>query len=248
MSSMSVSSAAARMPQAWWRQRTRSSLQAPNARSSWHPLQRVTASFGEVTVERAIRWWPAVGVLAMLMLGCAVGKGPTAVDEGFARCARELVGGLPNRLLVLTEWWLLGPVLALSVAAALCRRRWRLAVVMAAFPFVAIELNEAAKRLFERHKGSVLAYPSGHTTLVVVVMGMVVLVAGGRLWAVVTAGTVSVLGMFGLASTFHYVTDTIGAALLSTAMICVAARVAGCVPSSRGSPLVDTGPRKDADV
>jgi hypothetical protein len=203
------------------------------------------ASFGGMTVDRAIRWWPPVGLLAMLVLGWIVGRGPTPVDDWFARFARAVFGAYPRWLLVFTDWWLLGPVFAICVMAALYRRRWRLAVVMVVCSFAAIEITEACKRLFERHKGGALAYPSGHITLVVVVLGMVVLLAGGRLWAVTVAVAVGLLGMFGLVCTFHYFTDTTGAGLVGTAMVCVAARLTGGTAVILGSPIVDTAGRKD---
>ena len=56
-------------------------------------------------------------------------------------------------------------------------------------------------------------------------MGMLVLVAGTALWAVLVAVTVSLLAMLGQAMTYHYFTDTLGALLLGTAVVCVAALV-----------------------
>ena len=189
-----------------------------------------------MNVAGALRWWPPVGVVAMIALGLAVGKGPTPVDDWFNRAAHAVGSGYVRWFLVLTDWWLLGPVLAACVVAALVGRRWRLAVVIAACPFAAIEISEAFKRLFEREKGGALAYPSGHMTLLVAVMGMVVLVAGARLWAVWLATAVSVLGMVALASSYHYLTDTIGASLLSTALVCIYARLAGTAPAPAGRP------------
>ena len=58
-----------------------------------------------------------------------------------------------------------------------------------------------------------LAYPSGHTTLAVVVLGLAVLVAGAAMWAVVAAVTAAVLGVLGQGVTYHYFTDTVGALL-----------------------------------
>lgn len=182
-----------------------------------------------MTAQTAIRWWPPVGILATLLLGWAVGKGATPVDDWFLQDAHDMAGQHPRWLLVFTDWWLLGPVLAACLVVALCRGQRRLALVVAVCPLVAIEIGEAFKRLFERRNGYYLEYPSGHTTLTVVVMGMVVLVAGGRLWAVVVAAVVSLLGMLGqIACGYHYPTDTIGAVLLATSLVCVAARVAGC--------------------
>jgi ribose/xylose/arabinose/galactoside ABC-type transport system permease subunit len=57
----------------------------------------------------------------------------------------------------------------------------------------------------------------------VVVLGMVVLVAGGASWAVLVAVGFCLLGMVGQGITYHYFTDTVGALLLGTAIVCVAA-------------------------
>jgi hypothetical protein len=184
-----------------------------------------------MTVGSAIRWWPLVGVVAMLALGWQVGKRSTPIDDGFTHYAQHVVGKYPSWLLAVTNWWLLTPVLAACVAAALYRRQWRLGAVILLTPFAAMEITEAFKLLFERYKQGYLAYPSGHMTVVVAVMGMVVLVAGGRLWAATIAVVVSLLAMIGLSCTFHYFTDTIGAVLITTAIVCIAVRVAGRVPA-----------------
>jgi membrane-associated phospholipid phosphatase len=79
--------------------------------------------------------------------------------------------------------------------------------------------------LFGRENDGALAYPSGHTTAVVVVSGMIVLVAGAAMWAVLVAVAFSVLGLIGQAVTYHYFTDTVGALLLGSAVVCLAALV-----------------------
>ena len=83
------------------------------------------------------------------------------------------------------------------------------------------------KPLFGRDKGGALAYPSGHTTLAVVVLGLAVLVAGCAAWAAVGAGVGVVLGLLGQSFTYHYFTDTIGGVFLGTALLCLAIRAAG---------------------
>lgn len=179
----------------------------------------------------------------MLLLGWAVGTGSTPVDDGFARYVYGLAGEQPRWLLVFTEWRLLGPVLAACVATALYRRRWRTAVVVVGFPFLAVTIGQAFKRLFDRHNGAYLEYPSGHTMLAVSVMGMVVVVTGARLWALAAAITVSLLGALGLvACGYHYVTDTIGAALLASALAVVAARLAADDDDDSAAKIEHRGP------
>lgn len=197
---------------------------APRAANRPIPLAPEMGSQRRMTTIAAVRWWPPVGLLAMLVLGWAVGNGSTALDDWFLHDVRHTVGKRAGWLLTFTEVWLLGPVLAVCVAVALYRRRWRLAAVTLALPLAAVEINALLKRLFERYKGDTLAYPSGHTTLMVTVLGMVVLSIGWRLWTVAVAVAASLLGMTGLACTYHYFTDTVGSALFATALVCMAAR------------------------
>ena len=60
--------------------------------------------------------------------------------------------------------------------------------------------------------------PSGHTTLMVVVLGMVMLVFGAHRWLVAVAIVFASLGMLGQAVTYHYFTDTVGGLLLGTSL------------------------------
>jgi membrane-associated phospholipid phosphatase len=156
----------------------------------------------------------------MLLLGWAVGKGSTAVDDWF----RQYRHSPAHWLLFFTDPRVLTVILAACVGVALYWRRWRLAAVAAVSPFVAVALVELLKRLFDRENGGALAYPSGHTTVAVVVLGIAVLMAGAALWAVGVAVVFCLLGMVGQGVTYHYFTDTIGALLLGTAIVCVVAR------------------------
>ena len=61
-------------------------------------------------------------------------------------------------------------------------------------------------------------------------MGMVVLVAGAAFWAVLVAVVYCLLGIVGLGVSYHYFTDTVGAMLLGTAIVCVAALTSGHTP------------------
>ncbi len=170
-------------------------------------------------MRTALHWWPVVAVAGLFALGWLVGKGSTPLDDDL------LAFDVPNWLLVYVKAPALVAVLAVAVGYALWRGRWRLAVVAALCPPVAVVSAQLLKRVFGRGRDGELAYPSGHVTALVVVAGMVVLVAGGRLWAVVLATVAVVVGMILVGMSFHYFTDTVGALLLGSAYVAVAARL-----------------------
>jgi hypothetical protein len=62
------------------------------------------------------------------------------------------------------------------------------------------------------------------------VFALVVLVAGVAWWAVLVAVGWCLLGIVGQAVTYHYFTDTVGALLLGTAIVCVVALALGHTP------------------
>jgi len=167
----------------------------------------------------ALRLWPPIAVAAMFVLAWAVGKRSTPLDRWF-----QHLGHTPARwLLVFTDPWVMTATLLCAFAVALYLRRRRLALVMIVSPFAGIALEQLLKLLIGRTKGGSLAYPSGHTTTVVIVMGMVVLLVNAAVWAIILAAVVSLLGMIGQGVTYHYFTDTVGGLLLGTAVVCLAA-------------------------
>ena len=181
---------------------------------------------GETLGHKAIRLWPPVAVAAMVLLGWAVRKGSTPVDDWFHR-----YGHSPARyLLFFTDPRVLALVVLATLAVALYRRQWRLAVATAVCPLLAMGLARLLKPMFGREKGGAFAYPSGHSTTVVVVVGMVVLLTGAALWAVLVAVAFALLGLLGQAVTFHYFTDTVGGLLLGTAIVGVAVLTLGRTP------------------
>ncbi|BBZ23048.1 hypothetical protein MHIB_14660 [Mycolicibacter hiberniae] len=166
------------------------------------------------------------GVLATLALGAAVGRGSTPFDSWFSRATGALLGAQPRWMLVFTSGWLLLAVSVASVAVALYRRHWVLAAAVLACPLAATAVTAALKHVFDRRNGPYLEYPSGHTALLVSVLGMMVVVAAARQWALLTAAAVSLLGMLGLvACGYHFFTDTVGAAMLATALVGATARL-----------------------
>jgi membrane-associated phospholipid phosphatase len=145
-----------------------------------------------------------------------VGKGSTPVDDWFQRAHGSLLGWL----LFFTDQRTLIVILAGALGLAAYRRRWLLVAGVAVSPVVAVWLSQVCKQLFGRQKGDAVAYPSGHTTLMVVVLGMVLLVVGARLYVVVIAIVWVLLGMLGQAVTYHYFTDAVGGLLLGSAIAC----------------------------
>ena len=121
------------------------------------------------------QWW---------LLGWAVGKGSTPVDDWFHQYRPQpcpVPAVLHRSAGARGPWW---PARWSSrcINGGGDWRSWRLMSSAAA-----IGLVRLLKPLFGRESGGALAYPSGHTTTMVVVMGMVVLVAGAAVWAVLVA-------------------------------------------------------------
>lgn len=160
----------------------------------------------------------------MVVLGLVVGKGSTPLDDWFLhyRHDHRWVWGLlyftDARLVVLTY--------LVALAVVCWQRRWRLAVVTALTPIVAVAAVRLLKRLFGREKVGALAYPSGHVTVSLVVLALLVIAAGAATWMFAVAGVLVLAGLLGQGFTFHYFTDTVGAVLLGTSLMCLAARAA----------------------
>jgi len=181
-------------------------------------------------VATIVRFWPVIGIAGMLLLGVAVGKGGNRLDDWFLYHAWIRVTR-PFFLFFIDARVLL--VLFLAVlAAALALKRWRLAALTVITPMIGLTIARLCKKMFGRHIGEGLAYPSGHTTVMVIVLGMLVLLTGCRTWVVVAAVICSLFGMLGASMTFHYMTDTLGAAMLGTALVAGAAQLLWYRPRS----------------
>jgi membrane-associated phospholipid phosphatase len=161
----------------------------------------------------------------MLLLGWAVGPGPTGSDVWFQRLGWEM-GRYRSVFLVFTYPPALALLLLGVIAVTLRRRQWWLAVAMLLSPVLATVVVQVCKRIFGREKGGSLCYPSGHTTFAAVVLGLLVVAAGIAVWSVIVAVALGLLAMFGQAITYHYFTDTVGAVLLATSVVCLVALVA----------------------
>ena len=168
-----------------------------------------------------LRWWSAVAVPAVFVLGWAVGRGTTPLDSWLLA-----IDG-PDWLIWFIKPWVLAAVLVATCAVALWRGHWRLALVVALCPPVAVAAAQGLKRVFGRELDGGLAYPSGHVTALVAIAGMVILVAGMKRWVVMCAAAVVAVEMYAVGTTFHYFTDTVGALLLGTAAVAIAVQLAG---------------------
>ncbi|WP_082680707.1 phosphatase PAP2 family protein [Mycolicibacterium novocastrense] len=168
------------------------------------------------------RWWPALALVAMLLLGWVVGKSSTPVDAWF-----QDLGDTPvRRLAVIADTRVLFAAAVVVLAAACLQRRWWLALVTVVAPVAGIAAVRVLKPIFGREKGGGLAYPSGHLTATTIVWGLAVVVAGAAWWVVVTAVLAVALAMLGVAVTFHYFTDVVGGVLLGWAVVWAAAIIA----------------------
>jgi hypothetical protein len=172
----------------------------------------------------------------MVALGLMVGHGPTAFDDRALRVMQRVLG--PDPVWMLYFSWALPMMVTLGIAVviALVRRRRRLAVVVALCPLLSVIATRLLKPLFGRYKGDALAYPSGHTTVVITVMAMLVLAVGVSLWMLLFAAVVTVVGGLSMAATdLHYLTDNIGSMFLASATVCLAVLAAGPQAVSRAA-------------
>lgn len=179
----------------------------------------------------------------MLVLGRLVGPGSTAVDDMFVTVSRTVVGDDPQWMLLFNRTWVLVTLFLVAIAIALWRREWRLAAIVAGCPVVSLIGSRILKQLFSRQwEGGTYAYPSGHTTVVITVTSMLVLVIGIRYWTALAAFFTSVFGSLGMACNhLHYFTDIVGGALWATSMVCLAVLAIGPAALAR-APLARSAP------
>lgn len=159
-----------------------------------------------------------VGLPLMVLLGMGVRGGATPVDAWLQQAA-----GTPlSSLLVFTDYRTAQALLVASLVASLYRRLWALLPLIVVLPVIAVGASSVLKPIFGRMKEQGLAYPSGHTTVMVVLLGMVILAFGVRRWLVWAAVAFALLGILGQSVTYHYFTDAVGSVLLGTSLVCLA--------------------------
>ena len=161
-----------------------------------------------------------------MLLGLALRNGSTPLDDWFQSYNRSPIRWLQY----LMQLPVIAIVLVICVAVAVSQRRWHLAAAAVLAPVVGVVLAQLFKEVIQRPMEGVFAYPSGHATLAVTVLGIAIIVAGVSRWAVVIAAAWCLLGMVGVGASFHYFTDTVGGLLLGTAIVCVVALILGRAP------------------
>jgi len=115
-------------------------------------------------------------------------------------------------------------LLIAAAGAAVYRRLWALLPLIMVVPLVSVGATENLQRFFAGLAGQgAAAYPSSPTTLMVVALGLLVLAVGVRRWLIVAAGLFVLLGVAGQSVDLRYFTDSLGALLLGTSLVAVAA-------------------------
>lgn len=155
----------------------------------------------------------------MVLVGLGVRDGATPVDAWM----QQARGGPLGSLLFFTDYRTAQVLMLAGVGVALYRRLWLVVPAVVLAPLLGAQFAGVLKPIFGRIKGEGLAYPSGHTTVMVIVLGMLILAAGVRRWLVWVAAAFATLGIVGQAVTYHYFTDAVGAVLLGTSLVCLTA-------------------------
>lgn len=120
-------------------------------------------------------------------------------------------------------------IIAIMTAIALRAGRPKVAALAVLGPVVAAGINTVVlKPLFNRTHQDTLAYPSGHTTTLVAILTVIVLVAAANATRAQTVGAaVTAFGLYVVGAgaivgrEFHYLTDTVGALFWGIAAVIV---------------------------
>ncbi|MBC6449506.1 phosphatase PAP2 family protein [Actinokineospora xionganensis] len=188
-------------------------------------------------------------VLAMAVIGVDV-AGNTA-EGPFDKAVFDVMTRRPDLAIPLTLCThpaAMVAVIAIMAAIAVRAGRPKVAVLAVLGPVLAAGINTVAlKPLFNRTHQDTLAYPSGHTTTLVAILTVIVLVAAANSTRAQTVRTaVIAFGLYVVGAgaivgrEFHYLTDTIGAlfwgvaaVIVLAALIDLAAKRVGDTPSVR---------------
>jgi membrane-associated phospholipid phosphatase len=209
-------------------------------------------------------------VLGTAALGVRYGhtRTPGRFDRHVDAAIQRHVGGHPHLLLRLIDLADPGSVIVICVllcAALLLLNRTRLAVLAVLGPALAGGLVDLVlKPLFDRHIGTMLSFPSGHTaaTASLALVVITAMIGPARLpwpfllrWLIAVAATASVpvIAISLVGEGYHYATDTIGGLLVAIACVlsvalfidAVAGQPEGYRPAHKAIPNQATG-RDDA--
>jgi undecaprenyl-diphosphatase len=189
-------------------------------------------------------------VLATAALGVRYGhtRTPGRFDRHLDAAIQRRVAGHPHlvlRIIDLADPGSIVVICALLCALFLLLNRTRLAVLAVLGPALAGGLVDLVlKPLFNRHLGTMLSFPSGHTaaTASLALVVICAMVGPGRLqwplfvrWLIAVAATASVpiIAIALVGGGYHYATDTIGG--LFVAIACVLS-VALVIDAIAGQP------------
>jgi hypothetical protein len=162
----------------------------------------------------------------MVLLGLGVREGAAPLNGWTPQVSGPpQVAGPPQWLLLFTDPRTANAVLIAALGAALYRRLWAALPMILVIPLVSIGAAAGFQRLFGAPPGQGPAYPSSQTTLMVVVLGMLVLAVGVRRWLTAAAVVFVLLGIAGQSVDLHNLTDSLGALLLGTSLVAVAASI-----------------------
>ncbi|HTU73225.1 MAG TPA: phosphatase PAP2 family protein [Trebonia sp.] len=227
------------MRRAAWRQVGARPLPGPR-RLPRHRSLRGSASLPLLRPGPERRWaWLLLGACVILVLAIGATFAHQTTADGLDRVIDDPVINWLGRDRALLGWLQFPgtqvPAVVLSLAMAilaLARRRHAAAVLALIADLVATQLDEwLLKPLFDRTYLGAISYPSGHTTSVVSIVAVYVVLfvlppqdSRARAWrlcglAVLLALTViTVIGVIGLR--WHYFTDTVGGAAVAVGTVC----------------------------
>ena len=157
----------------------------------------------------------------MVLLGLGVREGAAPLNGW----APQVSGPPPQWLLLFSDPRTANAMLIAAAGAALYRRLWAALPMILVIPLVSIAATAGLQKLFGASPGQGPAYPSSQTTMMVVVLGMLVLAVGVRRWLTAAAVVFVLLGVAGQSVDLDNLTDSLGALLLGTSLVAVAASI-----------------------
>jgi membrane-associated phospholipid phosphatase len=183
--------------------------------------------------------WVLLGVCVVVVFAIGAAFAHQATADGFDRVLDDPVINWLGRDQTLLDWMEFPgtqvPAIVLSLAiaiAAWARRRLDGVVLALLADLIATRIDETVlKPLFDRTYLGAISYPSGHTTSVVSIVAVYVVLfvippqasrtRAGRmagLAVLLALAVITVIGVIGLR--WHYFTDTVGGAAVAVGTVC----------------------------